>query len=60
MKSQEENLRGSAHYGGGQPAPPRKPYAPPRLVVYGDLAVLTETNKNDAPADSFVGSTQTT
>jgi hypothetical protein len=60
MKSQDENPQGSTHHAGERPAPPRKAYTPPTLVVYGDLTVLTASGGNDAPADSGFGSRRTT
>ncbi|HEY7187516.1 MAG TPA: hypothetical protein VH436_13270 [Vicinamibacterales bacterium] len=31
------------------PKPPKRPYAAPRLITYGDVTTLTQHNKNNGP-----------
>lgn len=38
------------------PTPPRLPYAPPRLTVYGDLRAVTQSNISMAMNDPGSGS----
>ena len=33
------------------PTPPKRPYATPRLVTYGDITTLTQTNLTGQKAD---------
>jgi len=40
--------------------PPRQPYSPPRLMVYGDLRMLTQTNLTQNMNDPHNSSTSMT
>lgn len=40
--------------------PPRRPYSPPRLVIYGDLRAVTLSNVSKAMNDPGNGSTSMT
>jgi hypothetical protein len=59
MNSQEEKPGDAARHPAGQPVCSRKEYAPPTLVVYGNLAALT-AGGNDGPNDGTKASTPTT
>lgn len=37
------------------PARPRQPYEPPRLVLYGDIATVTQTVGKNGASDSGQG-----
>jgi len=41
------------------PKPPRKPYAPPRLKVYGDIRELTQNSARNRTRDGGSNSART-